>query len=267
MRLSFLCTAKLRKELGIKDKDLSEVDSNIGLLSHWYADLIRIGSRKSVIFVHPETRYTLVALDRKRPEIKELSELFRDLFQQVFIAEGVGELLIAEILGASEEAPILKTVNKSVIGTMTDMVRTIRWEFDYPDEVVREKEVALSLKLSDTPIGSLGFHIPYQKMLELLRDHYGFTGRFARKGGISSSISVPIQEENSLPDSVSNLRVERLWRSIPKEMQKRVLHNVWCSECRTSREMIDFKLLVRQDMVVLEGKCAACQCVLAIEED
>lgn len=269
MSYTFLCTAKLRKELGIKDKELSDIDPNLGPLSAWYADLIRIGPKKSVIFVHPETRYILVALDRKRPEIKELSELFRDLFRRVFHAEGVGDSLISDILGDSEEARIFKTADKSVIGTMTEMVRTIRWEFDYPDEVLREREVALSLKLSDTPICSLGFHFPYQKMSELLREHYGFTGNFEREIGLPSFIPTPIQEEKPLPDGVSNLRAERLWRSIPKEMQKRVLHNVWCGKCSTTREMVDYKLLVRQDMVVLEGKCGICgdNCARVIEEE
>ena len=268
MKLSFLCTAKLRKELGIKDKELSEIDPNMGPLSLWYADLIRIGPKKSVIFVHPETRYTLVGLDRKRREIKELSELFRDLFRRVFIAEGVGGQLIFHILAEKELALISKTIDKSVIGTMTEMVRTIRWEFDYPDEVTGEREVALSLKLSDTPICSLGFHIPCKKMAELFQKHYGFTGEFVRERGDFSGISVSIPEEPPLPEGVSSLRAERVWRSIPKEMQKRVLQNVWCSACSSSREMADHKLLVQQNMVALEGKCLTCgeQCIRFIEE-
>ncbi|MCB0310389.1 MAG: hypothetical protein KDD42_04095 [Bdellovibrionales bacterium] len=43
IKLSFLGTAKLRKELGIKDKELSDLDPNMGPLSAWYVDLIRIG--------------------------------------------------------------------------------------------------------------------------------------------------------------------------------------------------------------------------------
>lgn len=268
MKLSFLCTAKLRREFGIKDRELAEVDSLNEPLSNWYADLIRIGSRKSVIFVHPETRYVLVALDRKRPEIKKLSALFRDLLRQVFMAEGVGDLVVADILGEDEGATISKTANKSVIGTMTEMARTIRWEFDSPEEVIRDQEAAISMKLSDTPILSLKNHFPYEKMSELLREQYGFAGQFVRKRYAFCSDSFK-ENESPLPDGVTNLRAERLWRSIPKEMQIRVLENVWCGACCTSREMVDYKLQVRNDTVALEGKCATCggNCVRVIEEE
>jgi hypothetical protein len=270
MKPSFLCTAKLRRELGVKDKELSAVDPKSQPLAAWYADLIRIGPKKSVILVHPKTRYILVALDRKRPEIKELSELFCDLFRRVLHAEGVGDLLISDILGEDhEDSLILKTADKSVIGTMTEMVRTIRWEFDVPEEVIREREVALSMKLSDTPIVSLKYHFPYEKMSELLRDHYGFTGNFARERGFPSFIPAPIQEEKPLPAGVTSLRAERLWRSLSPDLQRGILGAVWCGECSTSREMVDFKLLVRNDMVVLEGNCATCggPCVRVIEEE
>lgn len=51
---------------------------------------------------------------------------------------------------------------------------------------------------------------------------------------------------------------EKKWLAIPKEIRDKLLHNVWCSKCRTSVEVIDYVIKEEKFGIVLEGNCNNC---------
>ena len=50
-----------------------------------------------------------------------------------------------------------------------------------------------------------------------------------------------------------------LWAAILPEIKKRLLANVWCGHCRHDVIITNFTGAVRQDDLLLVGKCAQCQ--------
>lgn len=66
----------------------------------------------------------------------------------------------------------------------------------------------------------------------------------------------------------TNLRAEKLWRSLSKDTQEGILNAVWCSTCRKGTPIEEWKLGVKEDAVVMEGKCSICNgdCVRLVEE-
>lgn len=48
------------------------------------------------------------------------------------------------------------------------------------------------------------------------------------------------------------------WESIPADVRKRLLSNVWCSKCRHESTIINFSGTIRGGDLLLVGHCAEC---------
>jgi RNase P subunit RPR2 len=49
-----------------------------------------------------------------------------------------------------------------------------------------------------------------------------------------------------------------LWSLIPKEARERILKAVFCTRCRTSVEIVSYKVTERSGDVILTGSCKVC---------
>jgi hypothetical protein len=49
------------------------------------------------------------------------------------------------------------------------------------------------------------------------------------------------------------------WESIPADIRKRLLSNVWCGHCRQETTITDFIGAIKGGDLLLLGKCAECQ--------
>jgi len=49
-----------------------------------------------------------------------------------------------------------------------------------------------------------------------------------------------------------------LWSIVPKEARVRILKSVFCTRCRTSVEIVNYKGTEKNGDVVLTGSCKAC---------
>ena len=58
---------------------------------------------------------------------------------------------------------------------------------------------------------------------------------------------------NELPNDA-----KMLWDAIPKQMQERLINNVWCPHCSSATKMVDFEGKVEQGDLVLTGSCVKC---------
>lgn len=77
------CTAKLRKEMGLRSRVVENDTLPSDGLGHWHANLIYINRRKTVLFANDKTLFNFIAPDVKRTEIRELDKLFRFYLQCV----------------------------------------------------------------------------------------------------------------------------------------------------------------------------------------
>jgi hypothetical protein len=53
-------------------------------------------------------------------------------------------------------------------------------------------------------------------------------------------------------------KAKAIWGSIPPQMQKKLLSNVWCSHCAEITTITNFEGRVEMGDLVLKGTCATC---------
>ena len=49
------------------------------------------------------------------------------------------------------------------------------------------------------------------------------------------------------------------WESIPADIRKRLLSNVWCGQCRRGTTITNFSGTIKGRDLLLVGKCAECR--------
>jgi hypothetical protein len=111
------CTAKLRKEMGLKPKDLETRETDDVRLGQWHANLIYIDRRKTLLFVNDRTLFNFIIPDVVRAQIRELDKMFRLMLSCTLADEQVPEKIREGILEEYEEIAYAKSSNRSVIST------------------------------------------------------------------------------------------------------------------------------------------------------
>ena len=53
-------------------------------------------------------------------------------------------------------------------------------------------------------------------------------------------------------------KAQKMWCSIPQELQQSILNNVWCMRCFKMTTIVDFDGRVKSGKLLLSGVCAAC---------
>ena len=158
------CTGKLRKEMGLKKGDLTNLISEVVLLGAWHANLIYANRRKAVLFTNDKTLFNFVVINLKRAEIKNLATLFRENLAQVLSFENFSAKEIEEVLKEYETIQYAKTRDKSVLGSMNDYA----YQYKY---YIRNGEFLPDIihKLNQMPMGALHYHEPIALLREMLK--------------------------------------------------------------------------------------------------
>ena len=146
------CTQKLRKELGVKDSKLApgvEVPSGVG---NWYANLMRFGPKKAVLFVNEKTCYAVVALDVKRTEIRDPGSLLLERLPLVMGAGRFSEEIIENVLAQHNAFRIAKSTDRKILGYLTDFGKHLRYEVDDYGGVTNIDEVKAAKSLNRMPL-------------------------------------------------------------------------------------------------------------------
>ena len=159
------CTAKLRKEMGLKNPAPTEKQGfpEDPLLGAWHANLLYINRRKSVLFVNDKTLYSFIFIRLSRAEIRELANVFTVGFRLNLLLEGFSEAQIEEIMQEYTSIQFAKTDNKSVLGSMNDLA----FHYKYHLEVDGEGELSRIVhKLNRMPMGALKYAYPIDKLRE-----------------------------------------------------------------------------------------------------
>jgi len=117
------CTQKLLSELKLKPSDSMQQPSE---LSSWHANFLRIDRRKCILFTHDTTLYSFFVPGLKKPDFKNIREVFRQSLFKSLIAENLPQKHIEIFLEDIREIEISKTNNRSVLGSMNDLTFQVR---------------------------------------------------------------------------------------------------------------------------------------------
>jgi hypothetical protein len=161
------CTAKLRKEMRIKDPNLYCGESVWGILGSWHANLIYINRRKCILFVNDMTLFNFIVPDVSRKEIRDLQNLFLRFLHPVLAQEGFSQSQREALASEYAEVVYGPTCSKSVLGSMNDMA------FHYEHWIasisgLHSAEIpGIISKMNHMPMGALKFTYPIDAMRQL----------------------------------------------------------------------------------------------------
>jgi hypothetical protein len=139
-------------------------------LAEWYADLVRVETKKIIVFTHAKTLFTLVALDVHRHEIRALAQLLLARLQAVLThLEGSQseEKVIAQMERGCTYAP---TADRRVLGSMNELIRSLKLYLEEKGGIESSDAVELSLRLSEILLGAIDYDKPVDRFRALLQE-------------------------------------------------------------------------------------------------
>lgn len=162
------CTKKLQKEMGLKPSNLAKSEPTFSYLGSWHANLIFINRKKCILFCNDKTLFNFIVPDITKKQIQNLEVLFKEHLSCVLSAEGFPNSTLSKIMSEYESIGYSNTSNKSVLGSMNDLV------FHYKDAILDAGGVhsylvpSIISQLNHMPMGA----IDYAYSIEALKALY-----------------------------------------------------------------------------------------------
>jgi hypothetical protein len=158
------CTKKLLIELGaLGSKIPSEPATKF--FGPWHANLIRIERRKCILFTNDRTLYSfLVPGFRKKDDVHDL---FLLNLSSNLAAESFGQGDILKALDEYREIAIAPTTNRSVLGSMNDLVSQVEFLISRAGGLENAEMLRANMMLNRVPMSALKYKYAIEKIYEL----------------------------------------------------------------------------------------------------
>lgn len=175
------CTKKLlsRLPVGVGETLRSEYsnyfatnDAAPTLLSSWHAHLVTLQRRQCVLLVHNATRFPVFIPALKKEDFRVFDHCFCDSLMNTLLKTGADDELIEAAHAQLGPLMIESTVNRSVLGTINQMVQHIQFAVEDGDVTIAEiTGYRIGAWLAETPWSAKGVKgtiWPPDEMAELL---------------------------------------------------------------------------------------------------
>ncbi|SHJ63227.1 hypothetical protein SAMN02745165_02820 [Malonomonas rubra DSM 5091] len=164
--IAIQCTQKLLKEVGQEYKEAIIPTYPLGC---WHANLLLLDRRKCALFTNDLTRYSFLAPGLKKPDIKNLEEVFRQKLFRSMRLDGFGQQEIERALEEVQEVAFTRTSDRSVLGTMNDMANIIKWAVYDAGGLLNVDIDEMNSKLNRMPIKPLDYGFSVERVGEVLK--------------------------------------------------------------------------------------------------
>lgn len=124
-------TKNLLRDMKI-DKTITAIDIADPFFS-WHANLVFVNKRKHIVLINDLSRLSLTLAGIRSTQYKNLENIFKEQLKNYLISENINNSTINEYLNECNEAVYTTTNNRSVLGTLNDIVlimQEVRKEFD-----------------------------------------------------------------------------------------------------------------------------------------
>ena len=151
-------TKKLQDFLGIKAMDvLHEVDR----VTAWHGNLFMLGRRKCLLLTHDASLYSVFVYGITKKDIPDLFAIVQSRLTELMRRDDFTLSQIGQMRESFEEISYAKTSDRSVMGSMNDMVHMLRF-YD-----MTEDELSLSARINHTPykVGTYAYPAETLKMI------------------------------------------------------------------------------------------------------
>ncbi|MGA7307109.1 MAG: UPF0149 family protein [Rhodothermales bacterium] len=158
------CTNRLLKLLGKEAVLAAREDDSEDSDLDWYANLFWVEGRKCLIFVNAGTLFPVVALDVLKDDFRDPGLLLRDRYRKLLRHLEAPEAEVERELGLFEQITIGGTRDRTILGSMTQLVKDAQIMIEYGGGMDGILDESLSEKLADTPMKGLGGKYPIDEM-------------------------------------------------------------------------------------------------------
>ncbi|MDQ0193274.1 DUF6933 domain-containing protein [Paenibacillus wynnii] len=119
-----MITISLTKKLFELSSFVQDQDNEINdEFYKWHANVFRMAKKNNIIFMNNKTRYNFILFGVKKEHFKNFNQLFIKSLTENLQAEGIPDSKIIEYVSKANELKFTKTYDRSVLGSMTDMVK------------------------------------------------------------------------------------------------------------------------------------------------
>lgn len=158
------CTKKLLIELGALGSKMPP-EPSAGFLGPWHANLIRIERKKCILFTNDRTLYSFLVPGYKKKD--DVHDLFLLNLNSSLAAEGFGQGDILKALDEYREIAIAPTTNRSVLGSMNDLVNQVEFYIGRAGGLEDAEMLRVNMMLNRVPMGALKYKYAIEKVYEL----------------------------------------------------------------------------------------------------
>jgi hypothetical protein len=162
--ITISCTKKLFEHSSFIEEQENESNDE---LYKWHANLFRMAKKNNIIIMNNKTRYCFILFGIKKEHYKNFNELFVKSLVENLRAEGILDSVINKYVSKVDSVKFTKTYDRSVLGSMTDMVRTTEFLIENYLPIQEMNIIELNKINNGTPLVKLN-KFPNQFMKEAL---------------------------------------------------------------------------------------------------
>jgi hypothetical protein len=134
----------------------------------WYCHLFFIHRKKCLLFTHSPTLFSFFIADIRADDLRNFGDSFRAQATNAFGAEGLTSTQIAYLLDTGPDQ-IGKTVNKSVIGSMNDLIRMWKYYVEEAGRLETIKVEEVNKEMKNVPMSYIGMESGERALKRLLK--------------------------------------------------------------------------------------------------
>jgi len=149
------CTNKLLDKL-----ERPKITQAEGTEDDWYANLFRLGRRQSVIFTHAVSLYSFIVPHIRKQDLMKTHQVFLLGLEFQLKRDGFPHEHNVELLERFLDMHIGKTVNRSTVGSMNDMMNCAKWLAQREGFNVEVDVAKINRIINRTPLKAIGYKFP-----------------------------------------------------------------------------------------------------------
>lgn len=164
------CTRKLLDQFKIEPESQVRDESPFS----WYANLITLNGRKTMVLMNDKNRYVIVFYGLKVEHFKKLDHIILEGIREIFREENIKDEIIEQCINRSKEISYTTTEDRSLVARLSYSCKTVHlFEDMLMDDSVLQ--IGLSMKVSRYIVpGEGGAYIyPNKELYKDLEDLFG----------------------------------------------------------------------------------------------
>jgi hypothetical protein len=149
------CTKKLINVYGLS---VVEDTADKKIFSEWYANLIYIDGKKSILFTESKTLYSIILLDIKKADITNIGEiLYKQLFRSL-LQIGIKEEILTRFIPKPIKIIYSTTHDKRILGSMNDYAYQYKYTILAKGGIRNIDIDEIIHNVNETPMSLIGYN-------------------------------------------------------------------------------------------------------------